>query len=226
MDDLSPELRLLVESARRQVVARADKHRLWNRLEAAIVEERVRSKFDLAAKRARVKPFIARYAWAALCLAGLTLAVEGHDSVVPREAELASARPAAAQPREDSAPAAPSEAEALPSKPERSKRRAVRTARADVRGKKQHAFPNLAVPVEAPVARPQPARTRLLAQEDPNRGSSSSAGAAAPERVFAEAFREKLVSENYARYQAALAEHARTASVRRNPSTVGGYAAW
>jgi hypothetical protein len=241
MDDLSPELRLIAEMARAASLTRADKARLWNRLEEK-VKAPAPPRWSVPSVRRHWLPLSV----AAALLLGLgvmrhaaeleitvasgratPVAVDGVEpperrvvvipQQLPRErsvlggldnerAHALNARPAPRRPRTRSASNVPPIA-------------AVEPAQAE--------SPN--ADLEGPVTpRVQPARTRTLAS--PALSVPVAVAAAAREKRSLTprppSFQEKLAAENLARYQAAIAQQARLAAIRRSPSSIGGYGAW
>lgn len=247
MDDLSADLRPIVDAARAPRLTRSEKSRLWQRLERAVDEAPTSGK---RTGRQFVGPWLVA---AALPLAGFLGFVVGAQRAEP----VAGAQPAQNAPAQPAtnlvqAPAPGGAADTADERPlvkaqlktartrgtARSKRRTVRSALelAAVMhaAHDEHRAQTGATVPDAPATA---SNTGSTAERSEAPLSVSAAAAAeeplAPLRVAtaspaarAAAFRAKLEEESRARYQAALAQHARSASIRRPLSSVAGYAAW
>jgi hypothetical protein len=238
MDDLNPELRLIAETARAASLTRADKARLWNRL-----QERVK-----APARPRSSTPLFRQHWlplsaVAALFVGLGLtgqagdlgilrappAVDGVEAperrvvIVPQQL----LRNQSAVPSFNEERVAPAlNARLTPAKPRtRSASNLSATAAAEPPTLVEGPDAYLEEPL---VPRVRPARTRTLSSP----ALSVPAGVAVVERERprraprSPSFHEKLAAENLARYQAAIAQQAQLAAIRRSPSSIGGYGAW
>lgn len=245
MDDMSDELRSVVETVRAARLTASDKARMWRRLQEAIEQEASAEERRAVSRWGGVRFSVPRLALAAAAVGCLLGAVLDADRLTSPSSPSASVSAAGAARSSLASRAARSLDElATPTPTPKEVVREARVARAKAavprRAESRRTAPASAEPAEesvaaAPVAvaqwepeaswvapRVEPARTRELAA---SRGSSSAA-ASVPASVALAKLQARLRAEDRERYRAALAQQARAVAVSRPLATVGGYAAW